>query len=233
MTSMAGWGDVLAIAIQRSRVQGRLNGDQPLIRIDAQREAAQAPFQFDPVCGRLHRRDCHAIPSDARSALFGRWTMDAHDIVLACPLCCPAPQSTIPRGERIETVELLYGVASILGQFGTLLRERGKEFRNSDEGRQLEQQVESFYAQLDVQQRHVFDLLLTSLEQLAKAVQECDRNLQAANGTGGGPQSGANGRGMRREEQAAKSSVSRPPRAPRHEQTGARLNGRRQDRKRS
>ena len=230
---MTGWGDALAIAIQRSRVQGRLNGDQPLIRIDAQREAAQAPFQFDPVHGRLHRRDCHAIPSDARSALFGRWTMDADDVVLACPSCRPVPQGTRPEGERIESVEFLYGVASILGQFGTLLRERGKEFRNSDEGRQLEQQVESFYAQLDVQQRHVVDLVLTSLEQLVKAVQECDRNLQTANKPGDGPQASMNGRGTRPGEQTAKPPVSRPRRSSRHAKTGRPVNGRRQARKRS
>lgn len=121
--------------------------------------------------------------------------MDADDVALACLSCRPVPQGTRPEGERIESVEFLYGVASILGQFGTLLRERGKEFRNSDEGRQLEQQVESFYAQLDVQQRHVVDLVLTSLEQLVKAVQECDRNLQTANKPGNGPQANMNGRG--------------------------------------
>lgn len=232
MTSIAGWGDALAIAIQRSHVQGRLNGDQPLIRIDAQREAAQAPFQFDPVRGRLHRRDCHAIPSDARSALLGRWKMDAHDVLLACPSCRPVPQGMRPEGERIESVEFLYGVASILGQFGTLLRERGREFRNSDEGRQLEQQVERFYTQLDVQQRHVVDLVVTSLDQLVKAVQECDRNLQTANRTGKGSQPNMNG-GGHPGGATGKPPVSGPRRSSRHAKTGAQLNGRRQARKRS
>ena len=179
MVSTTGWGDVLAIAIQRYRAQGRLNGEQPLIRIDSQREAAKAPFQFDPVRGRIHRTQCHAIPSDARSALFGRWRMDECDVVLACSHCRPKPEVQGNRLERTDTVEVLYGVISILGQFGTVLRERGKEFRDSEEGKQIEKQVEVFYAGLDEQQQRTLDVVLMSLDQLLVVVRECDTTLQS------------------------------------------------------
>jgi len=211
MTSGAGWGDALAIAIQRSHMQGRVNGNQPLVRIDAQREAVQAPYQFDTVRGRLHRRDCHAIPPDARSALFGRWAMAEADSTLACADCVPMPNEASPGTERIKTVELLYGVASILGQFGTLLYERGKEFRSSDEGRQLEQQVDKFYAQLSTQQQQVFNLLLASLEQLVTAVQDCDRKLQGVNGVAVDPPAATGGKKARRDPQNRGSEASRPP----------------------
>lgn len=212
MTSGAGWGDALAIAIQRSHMQGRVNGNQPLVRIDAQREAAQAPYQFDPVRGRLHRSGCRAIPPDARSALFGRWAMAETESTLACADCAPTPNETSSGTERIKTVELLYGVASILGQFGTLLYERGKEFRSSDEGRQLEQQVDKFYAQLSTQQQQVFNLLLTSLEQLVTAVQDCDRKLQGANGVAVDPPPATRGKRPRREAQSPKAEAPRPRR---------------------
>ncbi|HRC44758.1 MAG TPA: hypothetical protein PLT27_11945, partial [Nitrospira sp.] len=95
------------------------------------------------------------------------------------------------------------------------------------------QQVDRFYAQLDAQQRHVVDLVLTSLDQLVTAVQECDRHLQTANGTGEGSQSDMNGKGARSGGQTAKPPVSRPRRSSRQAKTGAQVNGRRQARKRS
>jgi hypothetical protein len=180
MASTTVWGDVLAIAIQHYHAEGRVNGNQPLVRIDYQDEAAQAPFQFDPVRGRIHRTECRFIPADARSALFGRWSMHEQEAVLACRYCRPVPSAQGQRGERTDTVEVLYGVISILGQFGTLLQERGKEFRNSDEGKQIQKQVEAFYAGLDAQQQGILDLVMLSLDQMLEAVRECDESLQPA-----------------------------------------------------
>lgn len=209
MASTTGWGDVLAIAIQRYRVQGRLNGEQPLIRIDYQDKAAKAPFQFDPVRGRIHRAQCQAIPPDSRSALFGRWRMDEHEVMLACPRCSPKPEGQGSGCERTDTVEVLYGAISILGQFGTLLQERGKEFRNSEEGKKIEKQIETFYAGLDVQQQRTLDLVLVSLDQLLEVVRQCDKTLQttpSATGQVSGVEDGLAG-GARR---AGKPAGSRP-----------------------
>jgi hypothetical protein len=196
------WGDLFAIAIQHYRATGRLNGDQPLIRIDYREEAANAPFQFDPVRGTIHRTQCQAIPSDARSAIFARWRMQEEEAVMACLRCRPKPRGREPSVERNETLEVLYGIMSILGQFGTLLRERGKEFRNSEEGKQLEKRVEVLYANLDEQQKRTLEVVLLSLDQLIEVVRECDKRLQVpphVNGHG----SGANG----------SSSNGKPPRA--------------------
>jgi hypothetical protein len=188
------WGDLFAIAIQHYRANGRLNGDQPLIRIDYREEAAHAPFQFDPVRGRIHRTECQAIPSDARSALFARWRIQKDEAVLACPRCRPQPKGRERSVERNETLEVLYGIMSILGQFGTLLRERGKEFRNSEEGKQLAQRVETLYTSLDEQQKRTLEVVLLSLDQLIEVVRECDKRLQAASHVNGHG-TGANGSG--------------------------------------
>lgn len=170
---------MLAIAIQHYHAEGRINGDQPLIRIDYQDEAAKAPFQFDPVRGRIHRTQCQSIPSDARSALFGRWSMDEQEVVLACRYCRPRPSDQSLRRERTDAVEVLYGVISIFEQFSTFLRERGREFRNSDEGKQIEKQVEAFYARLDAQQQRTLDVIMLSLDQMLEAVRESNKNFQS------------------------------------------------------
>src|SRR5690606_32678603 len=105
------WGDVFAIALQELRSQGKVSDARPLLRIDGQAEAAMAPYQFDPVYGKLHRRGCSDIADDSRSALFARWSMGLHEQCLACAHCRPHPN---PRGQEAQdvTLDILFGVIS-------------------------------------------------------------------------------------------------------------------------
>lgn len=201
------WADAFAISLQEWRAEGKLGGGYPLFRIDYRNEAAQAPMQFDPVGGRLHRSRCSAIPESSRSALFARWSLAPDERPLACPICQPEP----PADETLErklSVDLFYGVISILDQFGNILRERGREFRNSQEGRDLEKQLEGLYATLDKQQREALEVLLSALGKMVDLLQECDKNLHEGarmNGNGKPMNGSRRGTRLRSSEQ-----VSRP-----------------------
>ena len=171
------WGDIFAIALQELRSQGKIQDTHPLLRIDCQDEAAQAPFQYDPVYDRIHRLECTAISVESRSALFALWNMTSEERALACPHCRPRP---LPK--RIEaqdaTLDIFFGVISILDQFGTVLRERGKEYRISKEGQELERKLEDLYKNLDLQQKHTLDVVLQSMDQMVKFLKEADTSLK-------------------------------------------------------
>ncbi len=170
------WGDVFAIALQELRSQGKVSDARPLLRIDGQDEAVMAPYQFDPVYGKLHRRECSNIADDSRSALFARWSMGRDEQFLACSHCRPHPY---PHGHEAQdvTLDILFGVISILDQFGSVLRERGKEYRISRDGQELERKLEDLYQNLDRQQKDTIEVMLHSMDQIVKFLREADRNL--------------------------------------------------------
>src|SRR5690606_31830234 len=123
-----------------------------------------------------HRRGCSNIADDSRSALFARWSMGLHEQFLACSHCRPHPN---PRGQEAQdvTLDILFGVISILDQFGTVLRERGKEYRTSSDGQELERKLEDLYQNLDRQQKDTIEVMLHSMDQMVKFLREADRNL--------------------------------------------------------
>jgi len=140
-------GDQLAVYLQELREEGKLKGDHPLLRIDNATEAAKAPYQFDTVRARLHRNGCTAIPRGSRSALLARWDVSPEESKLGCRICRPLPTGRTTM-ERNLASDILFGVVSILDQFGNVLRERGKEYRNSAQGRELANGLEGLYASL-------------------------------------------------------------------------------------
>ena len=170
------WSDNLAISLQELRAHNKISDAQPLIRIDCQEDAAQAPFQFDPVYGKLHRRDCSVISDDVRSALFARWSMAAEERRLACSHCRPLPSKGRKTSQDL-TLDIFFGVISILDQFGTVLQERGKEYRTSKEGKELEQKLEELYSNLDRQQKDTLEVVLGSMDHMIKLIRTADQNL--------------------------------------------------------
>ena len=171
------WGDVFSIALQRMRTEGAIRDDRPLIRIDFQDEAAQAPFQFDPVQGRLHRRDCAIVPKHSRSALFARWTMWDGEQPLACSHCRPSPLALQPDHQQDITLDIFFGVISILDQFGTVLQERGKEYRSSKEGQELEKKLQGLYGNLDRKQKETLGVMLETMDQMVRFLKEAEGHL--------------------------------------------------------
>jgi hypothetical protein len=232
VTPAPAWGDLVAISLQELRTQGKLAGTQPLIRIDYRAEAARAPLQFDPVAGLLHRTNCRVIPSESRSALFARWELHADELMLRCPVCRPGAVD-VEADEEDVTVDVLYGLVAIIDQFGAVLRERGKEYRNSEEGRRLQARLELLYTQLDEQQRKTVGILFDSLDQLVKMVQDYDLSLRQSapmnghhhSGTNGVPPDSVNGS---RPERPSRGAATGKPKAPGAERRRGKRSGPRQ-----
>jgi len=181
-----------AIAIQGlCREQGR-DGEQgrggwnTLVRIDNRAEAEKAPYRFDAVRGVVHRRGCPALTEDARSASYGLWRITAEDGAKRCKRCRPMPETKEVEGsEARETKagpDLLFGLVSILDQFGNVLKERGKDYRETEEGRKIGAELAHFYQALGRREKEVLDTLLTSLEMLIGRVREAEEQVKGERG---------------------------------------------------
>ena len=170
-------GDELALRIQQLRRKRQAGGEEPsLLRIDNRDEAAKAPFQFDCVRGRLHLRGCRAIPAGNASALYGVWEVGPEELKLACPHCKPGPapaQEPDPAGGN----DLLYGLLSILDQFGGVLRERGKEFRQNGRGKHLKLDLEGLYQAFGRQEQATLGIVIEALEGMLRRVRDLDRDF--------------------------------------------------------
>jgi hypothetical protein len=195
-------GDLAAIGLQELFRQRAIDTKQPLLRIDYRAEAAQAPFHFDMVRGKLHRTGCRAIPQSSLPALYAVWDPGDRWSSLACATCRPVfPEA--PDMNRDSSFDLLYGLLSVVDQFGSVLTERGREYRNSARGRRLSKQLNELMGELDQPQRDVLNAALNSLDGMVKAVRQVNEsieknaNARKANGNGDGRPSGkpaSNGR---------------------------------------
>ena len=82
--------------------------------------------------------------------------------------------------------DLLYGVLSVVNQFSSVLRERGKEYRASREGKLVGEQIETMYRGLGDREKSMLDVVLASLDGLASAIRGLDESLRDAGGGGTG-----------------------------------------------
>jgi hypothetical protein len=191
MEAAAPIGDVLALKIQELR--GRQDEPRPLLRIDNRAEAAEAPFQFDTVAGRLHRHGCRAIPSTSQTALYGLWQIPPQARRFACPVCRPQLPDDEDDMAREGPTDYIYGLLSVLDQFGGVIRERGKEFRESEEGQQLKAGLDGVYSNLEDRERATLQVVLNSLDGLLATLTDIHQSLgpqpngNASNGNGHGP----------------------------------------------
>lgn len=111
------------------------------------------------------------------------------------------PKTDDSRDDPDYPTDLLYGLLSVVSQFGGVLRERGQEYRNSQAGKVVSAQIESMYRGVNERERNVLDVVLTSLDELANAIRELNANVNGANGhdtggTGATPP-GANGQDIK------------------------------------
>jgi hypothetical protein len=166
--------DKAAILLQRLRNQGRLAHDQPLVRLDYRSQVHDAPFRFDSARGVLHRKDCSAIPADSRSALYGVWRIEADDRGHACKKCKPTPDHN--RQQQLTTTDMVFGLLSIVDQFGTILFERGKEFRQSSRGKELERSLSGVLEEFDKANRQGLDFIAASLDTVVRTINEFNDN---------------------------------------------------------
>ncbi len=195
--------DTVGLRIQELHASGQLPGDQPLLRIDNRDQARQAPFQFDAAQGLLHRTGCRAIPPGSRSALYGVWEVGDEDPGLACPRCNPVVRPAAKAEPKAEqkaepkphaeakpearaaeaklqderSVDLLFGLLSVVSQFGGVLRERGQEYRKSRAGNALGARIDKIYSEVNERERRVLDVLTSSLDTLAVAIRDIEGGI--------------------------------------------------------
>ncbi|HEY2662137.1 MAG TPA: hypothetical protein VGI79_20625 [Caulobacteraceae bacterium] len=179
--------DAVGLHIQELHARGRLHGTEPLLRIDNREQARAAPYQFDAARGQLHRTGCPAIPPGSMSALYGVWQIGPDEESLACPRCNPMlkpDEKTEPKPHDDLPRDLLYGLLSVISQFGGVLRERGQEYRHSRAGAQLGGQIEKIYSGVNERERDILDLLASSLGNLAVVLRDLDEGINGNTGDG-------------------------------------------------
>jgi hypothetical protein len=194
MEAVATLGDVLALKIQELR--RHQDEPRPLLRIDNRAEAAGAPFQFDAVAARLHRKGCRAIPNSSHTALYGLWQVPPRARPHACPVCRPEADEESDMAREGPT-DYIYGLLSVLDQFGGVIRERGREFRESEEGQQLKAGLDGVYSNLEDRERATLQVVLSSLDGLLATLTDIHQSLdtQPSNGNGAQPHDAGNGSG--------------------------------------
>lgn len=170
-------GDSLALELQRLRQEGKIEDEPGLLRIDYRKESAEAPFRFDIARGKLHRSGCPAIPGDSKSALYAVWDSGTHPAELACETCRPTRVKVKNMAKTIAS-DIVFGLISILDQFGSVLSERGKEYRDSDRGQQISKHLGDLMTELDKRQQEALAMTLASLDTLLGVMQSFSAELQ-------------------------------------------------------
>jgi hypothetical protein len=192
MAAAATLGDVLALKIQELR--RHQDEPRPLLRIDNRTEAAAAPFQFDTVAACVHRNGCRAIPSGSRTALYGLWQIPPQVRQYACPVCRPEADEASEMA-REGPSDYIFGLLSVLDQFGGVIRERGRDFRESDEGRQLTSGLDGVYRNLEERERATLQVVLNSLDGLLATLSDIHQSLDAEPANGASENGAVNGNG--------------------------------------
>jgi hypothetical protein len=188
-TTATEWGDRLALELQDLFQRGVIDAEQPLLRIDNRFEAARAPFRLDPVHGKLHRTGCPAIPATSSAALYAVWDPGSEAVFLACRKCRPSAVETA-KMKQDTSFDILYGLLSIVDQFGSVLTERGKEYRKSSRGRQLSKGLRKLMSELNGTESEAVRLAAASLDGLVRVVRQASAELERD----GAPSGNRNGR---------------------------------------
>jgi hypothetical protein len=201
-TAKPHFADIVGLGIQELRSRGAIKGLQPLLRIDNRDRARSAPFQLDAATGKLHRRGCRSIPRSSRTALYGVWRIVENDKTIGCSRCDPMPSPGDKKDGPEQASDLFYGVLSVVNQFGSVLRERGQEYRSSPVGQVLGAQIDAMYRGVNERERIILDVVLKSIEDLANTLRDLDENITGMNG------GAANGNGAKPNGHAAKANGS-------------------------
>jgi hypothetical protein len=168
--------DYGALLLQRLRSEGRID-DQRLLRVDCRPEAKEAPFLFDAARGILHRNGCAAIAKSSHTALYAVWRVTEEDLELACKRCRPMPDNR-KNISQIDLTDIVFGVMSVIDQFGAVLGQRGREFRGTDRGKAMERSFGSLLTSLDRNQKQGYSLALKTLETAINSISAYNEKLR-------------------------------------------------------
>lgn len=182
----------ISLKIQELHREKKIPDEPSLLRINNPGETANAPFMFDMVNGRLHRADCAKIPVVSKSALYAVWQPRRNDLEISCETCRPAA-AKVGHMKRGTASDIIFGFLSLLDQFSSVLIERGKEYRKSERGRQVEKSLDEVFSALEETQGEILDTALSSLDVLLEGMQGVNASLDgkgnARNGDGTRPAS--------------------------------------------
>jgi hypothetical protein len=159
--------DSIALALQTFASRRKKEQDMPLVRLENRKESAKAPFQFDPDTGLLHKTGCASIKEDSKSALYAIGSISKDDERFACPRCSPMTDDN-KKEPSLDPTDVLYGLLSIVDQFGTILHERGREFRETDRGRHAEKTLSGLMGNLDEQHKKSVTTIVRGMDTLIK-----------------------------------------------------------------
>jgi len=144
-----------------------------------------------PRCNPMDKPAAAAEP-EARPQQKARQSEEARQDESTKPEAKPGEAKAKAVGGRPQddhAVDMLYGVLSIVSQFGSVLRERGQEYRKSGVGAALGGRIEKIYAEVSESERSVLDVLTTSLGTLAAALREIEVGLNGEQTHGAGSRS--------------------------------------------
>jgi hypothetical protein len=173
--------DRIALAIQSLRVAAPHRFDA-LVRIDNRAVEADARFQFDIRHGMLHRRGCHAIPPNV--PLLGLASTGPEYLIAACKRCKPVPEPP-PDTRSTDRANVMFGLVSLVDQFAGVLRERGKDYRQTPDGQRLGTQLKEIYSGLGAREKEIVDVVINTLDQVAARLRSMDSDLKNPTPNGG------------------------------------------------
>jgi len=201
--------DRLFLTIQDLYKAGKISDEMPLLKIDYRERAEQAPFQFDIVNARLHRTTCIEIKSKAGAPLYAVWKPTKEDIRLACDTCRPAAV----RGEAVErdnALDIVFGFLSLIDQFSSVLKERGREYRASRRGKAFSEALNALSEEPNGKRRNGKSGVIPVMEALQEILQGCNESLLArGNGAIAGKPKSNGAAGPRRREKKGAPKVSK------------------------
>ena len=90
---------------------------------------------------------------------------------------------------------MLFGFLSIVDQFGTVLTERGREFRESPRGKGIEHSLSGLLKELESANRQGLDVIGTTVDAMVRMINQYNEKYKEENGAAGKKtRSGGNGR---------------------------------------
>ena len=98
----------------------------------------------------------------------------------------------------------------MLDQFGSVIRERGREYRESEEGRQLKAGIDGVYRSLEEQERATLRVVLNSLDGFLATLTDLHRSFDADPVDNGSHNGSANGDGRAASGEASSTNGAQP-----------------------
>lgn len=146
----------------------------PLFNVSNESEAANAPFQYDSANAVLHRTGCPFIDEKYNLSIFALWEIKEEDLAFACKKCKPV----LIRREGVEkdsVSDMMYGILSLIDQFGSVLIERGKEYKKTGRGKIL---AHSLGDSLNEKQEKLLDKSIASLDLFINTLHQLNLQME-------------------------------------------------------